>query len=135
LAVSGVSHDPGEAYSVQYGNCLSGGQGNCVAPLQVVSAPDTSFTPGGSSRTRRTTIRGVSAIEAQSGRAFVIPAGNVVVDVFAANPRLARAAARGVVAINAPGGPEDPLPPPSPTSAFGNLPLRSQVPSPLHALH
>jgi hypothetical protein len=65
----------------------------------------------------------------------VIPAGDVVIDVYASNAKLARAAARRVVAINAPGSPEDPLPAPAPTSGFSDQPLRSQVPSPLHSLH
>jgi hypothetical protein len=64
----------------------------------------------------------------------VIPAGNVVVDVYGANAKLARAAAMMVVAINAPGSPQDPLPAPAPPSTFANEPLRSQVPSPLRPL-
>jgi len=135
LDVRSVSHDPGEAYSVQYGNCLTGGQGLCVPPLRIVSSPDNSFLPGGSAHTRRTDIRGVTALEARSGRVFVIPAGNVVVTVYGSNAKLARAAARNVVAINAPGTPQDPLPSPTPPSTFAGEPLRSQVPSPLHPLH
>ena len=45
----------------------------------------------------------------------MIPTGNVVVDILASDPRLARAAARNVVPINAPGGPDTPLPPSRPT--------------------
>ncbi len=134
LAVQQVSHDPGGAFSVQYGNCLTGGQGTCRPPLLVVTSPENTFVPGGSARTRRVPIRGLPALEAQSGRVVMIPTGNVVVDVFAANPRLARAAARNVVAINAPGGPGTPLPPARRTEAFSNRPFGSQVPSPLRPL-
>jgi hypothetical protein len=134
LAVSSVSHDPGEAYTVRYGNCLTGGQGNCVPPLIVVSSPDNGFLPGGAAPRRTTQIRGVSALEADGGRVFVLPAGNVVIDVYASNAKLARAAARSVAAINAPGSPLDPLPAPAPPSTFAATPLRSQVPSPLRPL-
>jgi len=91
--------------------------------------------PGGATRVRRTRIRGVPALKAQSGQVFVIPAGNVVIDVYGADAKLARQAARNLVAINAPGSPQDQLPAPTPPSTFNGAPLRSQVPSPLHPLH
>jgi hypothetical protein len=135
LAVSSVSHDPGEAYSLQYGNCLTGGKGTCNPPLLIVTSPDNGFLPGGAARVRHTRIRGVPALEAQGGRVIVIPAGNVVVDIYAANSKLARAAASHIVAINAPGSPGDQLPAPTPPSTFSGSPLNSQVPSPLRPLH
>jgi hypothetical protein len=64
----------------------------------------------------------------------MIPTGNVVVDVPAANPALARAAARNVAPINAPGGPDAPLPPSRATNAFSRRPFSSQVPNPLRPL-
>ena len=134
LAVQQVSHDPGGAYSVQYGNCLTGGQGTCRPPLLVVTSPETTFVPGGSTRTRAVTVRGLPAVEAESGKVVMIPTGNVVVDILASNPSLARSAARNVVPINAPGGPDAPLPPPRPTNAFSNRPFSSQVPNPLRPL-
>lgn len=135
LPVQQVSHDPGGAFSVQYGGCLTGGQGTCLPPLLVVTSPENTFVPGGSARTRSVSIRGVPALEARSGRVVMIPTGNVVVDIFAANSRLARAAARNVVAINAPGAPSAPLPAPRQTNAYSGHPFNSQVPSPLHPLH
>ena len=135
LTVQQVSHDPGGAYSIQYGDCLTGGQGTCLPPLLVVSSPENTFVPGGSARTRRVQVRGLPALEAHGGRVVMIPTGNVIVDIFAANPKLARQAARNVVPINAPGAPGDPLPPSRQTEAFSGRPFNSQVPSPLRPLH
>jgi len=134
LTVQQVSHDPGGAYSVQYGGCLTGGQGTCLPPLLVVTSPEDTFVPGGSARTRQVLLRGVPALEAHGGRVVMIPTGNVVVDIFAANPPLARSAARNVVPINAPGAPGAALPAPVRTEAFGRRPFSSQVPSPLRPL-
>ena len=135
LTVQQVSHDPGGAYSVQYGNCLTGGQGTCLPPLLVVSSPEDTFVPGGSARTRQVRLRGLPALEAHGGRVVMIPTGNVVVDIFADTPRLARQAARNVVPINAPGAPGAPLPAAVRTEAFSGRPFGSQVPSPLRPLH
>jgi len=135
LTVQQVSHDPGGAFSIQYGGCLTGGQGTCLPPLLVVSSPENTFVPGGSARTRAVRLRGLPALEAHGGRVVVIPTGNVVVDILADTPTLARQAARNVVPINAPGGPDAPLPPSSPTNAFSGRPFKSQVPSPLRPLH
>ena len=134
LGVQQVSHDPGGAYSIQYGNCLTGGQGTCLPPLLVVTSPENTFVPGGSARTRKVKVRGVPALEARGGRTLLIPTGNVVVDVFAADPGLARAAARTLVAINAPGGPGAPLPAARQTNAYSGRPFSTQVPSPLRPL-
>lgn len=135
LGVQQVSHDPGGAYSVQYGNCLTGGQGTCKPPVLVVTSPENTFVPGGSTRTRPIRVRGLPALETQSGQVVMIPTGNVVVDIFATDPALARSAARNVVPINAPGGPDAPLPPSHATNAYSGRPFNSQVPNPLRPLH
>ncbi len=134
LTVQQVSHDPGGAYSVQYGDCLTGGQGTCLPPLLVVSSPENTFIPGGSARTRQVQVRGLPALETQGGRVVMIPSGNVLIDILAANPKLAREAAANVVPINAPGAPGDPLPAARHTEAFSGRPFSSQVPSPLRPL-
>jgi hypothetical protein len=134
MAISEATHDPGGAYSVQYGNCLQGGQGTCVPPLRVVSSPDNSFLPGGSVSSRAITVRGLPARLAQRGRTIVIPTGSVVVDVYASNARMAGAAAARMVPINEPGAPEAALPVRLPDSGFADRPLPSQVPSPLQPL-
>lgn len=135
LTVQQVSHDPGGAFSVQYGGCLTGGQGTCLPPLLVVSSPENTFVPGGSARTRQVQVRGLPALEANGGRVVMIPSGNVVIDIIADTPKLARQAARNVVPINAPGAPGEALPPSRQTEAFSGRPFSSQVPSPLRALH
>jgi hypothetical protein len=135
MDVSEASHDPGEAYTVQYGNCLRGGQGTCVPPLRVVSSPDNSFLPGGSTSRRVVSIRGVPAAIAQGGAAIAIATGSVIVDIYARDPQLALAAAAAVVAINHTGAPQAPLPAPLPDTGFGNTPLPSQIPAPLHPLN
>ncbi len=134
MAVSEAMHDPSGSYTVQYGNCLAGGQGSCVPPLRVVTSPDNSFLPGGSAPRRRTSIRGIEALLAQGGETIVLATGGVVVDVYATNARTAAAAARTLVPINALGAPEAPLPRALPNTGFGETPLPSQVPAPLRPL-
>jgi len=132
MAVSEVTHDPSGAYSIQYGDCAQGGEGACVRALRVVSSPDNSFLPGGSATTRKARMRGVDAVLAQAGRTIVIATAGVVVDIYADSERTAREAARTMVAINAGGAPGAPLPPALPNTGFGETPLPSQIPPPLH---
>jgi len=134
MAVSETTHDPSDAYSIQYGDCSQGGQGTCAPPLRVVSSPDNSFLPGGSTPTRKVRIRGVQALLSQGGRTIVIATGSVVVDIYAANARTALAAALTVVPINAVGAPEAPLPAALANTGFGETPLPTQLPRPLHPL-
>jgi hypothetical protein len=134
LQIIEASHDPGGAYSIEYGNCLQGGQGTCVPPLRIISSPDNSFLPGGGAPASRAPIRGASAVLAQGGRTLVIPTADVVVDIYATDRSLASAAAEAMVPINALGVPGGPLPPALPDSGFGEAPLPSQVPSPVHPL-
>ncbi len=134
LAVSETQHDPSDAYVVDYGNCVQGGQGYCVPPLRIVTSPDNSFVPGGSLRVRAARIRGVSATLAQGGKTILIATGSVIVDIYADNPRLALAAADGLAAINGPGAPGEPLPGRQPPNGYETRPLPTQVPNPLRAL-
>jgi hypothetical protein len=129
------THDPGGAYTLQYGNCLRGGQSVCVPPLRVVTSPDNSFIPGDSTPSGVSSIRGVPATIAQAGRSISVPTAGVVVSVYASDPRLALAAARTLVPINGVSTPEAPLPAPLPDTGFGATPLpSSQIPPPLHPL-
>jgi hypothetical protein len=134
MAIGEATHDPSGAFSVQYGNCLAGGQGSCVSPLRIVTSPDNSFLPGGSTPSRRERIRGVSALVAQAGRTIILATAGVVVDVYATSAGAAAAAARTAVPINAPGAPEAPLPRALANTGFGEAPLPSQVPTPLRPL-
>ncbi|HYM55170.1 MAG TPA: hypothetical protein VES97_07385 [Solirubrobacteraceae bacterium] len=134
LAVTEATHDPSGAFSVQYGDCLEGGQSSCVPPLRVVSTPDNSFLPTGSSSHAAIEVRGVAAVVASGGRAIEIPTGGVVVDIYARDPRLADAAAQTIVPINGVGSPQAPLPARLPDTGFGEAPLPSQIPSPLRAI-
>jgi hypothetical protein len=134
LAVSETFHDPSDAYAVSYGNCIQGGQGYCVPPLRIVTSPDNSFVPGGSLPTRTQHIRGVSAQLAQGGKTILIATGGVVVDIYADNASLARAAADGLAPINTAGSPGETLPARTATGAFEAQPLPTQVPNPLHPL-
>jgi hypothetical protein len=134
LAVSEASHDPSGAYTVQYGNCVSGGEGGCVAQLRVITSPDNSFLPGGATPKRTARVRGVTALVALAGKAIVVPTGAVVVDIYANDPHTAAAAAQTIVPINAVGAPEAPLAAPLPNTGFGEKPLASQLPRPLHPL-
>ena len=134
LAITDVVRDPGGAFTVQYGDCVQGGQATCVPPLRVVSSPDNSFVPGGSGPRASARLRAVDAVIARGGRTIEIPTGEVVVDVFAQDPALALAAARTLVPINRVGAPEAALTAPGRDSGFANTPLPSQVPSPLRQL-
>lgn len=131
MALTEAVRDPGGAYSVQYGNCLSGGQGVCIPPLRVVTSPDNGFLPGGDTPAVGATIRGVGARVAEGGRAITIPTGGVVVDVYAKDPAGAAAAAATLVPINAPGSPGSTLPAALPDTGFGSTPLPSQTPNPV----
>jgi hypothetical protein len=135
LAITEGTHDPSGAFSIQYGNCLEGGQGTCVPPLRVVSSPDNSFLPGGSTSSRASHIRGVAAVVAVGGKTIEIPTGAVVVDIHAMSARLADAAAQTIVPINAGGAPGAPLSSPLPDTGFADTPLPAQTPSPLRALN
>ena len=128
LQITEASADPGGAFTVQYGNCLQGGQGTCTPPLRVVTYPDNSFLPGGEAPAAAAVIRGVPARSTEAGRVITIPTGGVVVGVFARDPALARAAAQQIVAINRPGAPGGMLPARLPDTGFGSTPLPSQRP-------
>jgi hypothetical protein len=136
LAITEASRDPSGAFTVQYGDCLEGGQSTCVPPLRIVTSPDNSFVPGDGSSTARTTtsLRGVSGFLAERGDAIAIPTGAVVLDIYAHTPELARAAAATAVPINYPGAPGAKLASPLPNTGFGERPLPSQIPNPLKAL-
>jgi len=129
MQITDVSPDPGGAFTVQYGDCLQGGQGTCTPPLRIVTNPDNSFLPGGEAPASAALVRGVPAKLTQHGRAITIPTGGVVVGVIAGDPALARAAAQQIVAINRPGSPGETLPARLPDTGFGTTPLPSQRPS------
>lgn len=134
LAVSEAARDPGGAYSLHYGNCLRGGEGTCVTPLEVVTSPDNGFLPGGSTPTTRVRIRGSDALRARAGKTIVLPTASVVVDIYATSASAAAAAARTMVPINEVGSPGAPLPPALPNTGFGEAPLPTQLPAPLRPL-
>ncbi len=134
LAVTEATHDPGGAYTVQYGDCLEGGQASCVPPLRVVTSPDNSFLPGGSTPQRTADLRGARAVVADGGKAIEIATGGVVVGIYAKDPSLAAAAARTAVPINQAGAPEAALPARLPDTGFAETPLPSQVPSPARSV-
>jgi hypothetical protein len=136
LQITEASHDPGGAFTVQYGDCLEGGQSTCVPALKVITSPDNGFTPGEGPHTSRTTtsLRGVHGYLAAGGEAISIATGGVILSVYAHTPALARAAAQTAVPINAPGAPGATLMGPLPDTGFGERPLPSQTPSPLRAV-
>ncbi len=128
MQLTDAGADPSGAFTVQYGNCVHGGQGTCTPPLQIVTNPDNSFLPGGGTPTSVTTLRGVPAKLTEAGRAVAIPTGPVVVDIYARDAALAKAAASEIVAINRPSNPGEALPAPHPDTGFGSEPLPSQQP-------
>jgi hypothetical protein len=127
LPIISVAHDASGAYTIKYGNCRQGGESVCVTPLEIVTSPDNSFRPGGSTPQRAISVRGVASTLAQNGRTIEVSTGGVVVDVYADSPALAHAASEAMVSINAVELPGSPLPRPQPT-AFAQTPLPSQQP-------
>jgi hypothetical protein len=134
LHITEASSDPSGAYSLQYGNCLEGGQGTCVSPLRIITSADNSFLPVGDTARRSDNVRGVPALLARGGRTIVIATGPVVVDIVAHDAALARAAAATIVPINEPGAPGAALPAPSPDTGYAETPLPRQEPVPLRPL-
>ena len=136
LAITEASRDPSGAFTVQYGDCLEGGQSTCVPPLRIVTSPDNSFIPGDGPATSRTTtpVRGTTGFLAERGDAIAIATGGVILDIYAHTPALALAAASTAVPVNYPGAPFSSLPGKLPDTGFGSRPLPSQAPSPLRAL-
>jgi len=134
MAVAEADHDPSDAWSVTYGDCLEGGEGSCVPPLRIVTSPDNGFLPGGFAPTRSVRIRGVPARLAQGGKTFILATAGVVLDIYATDDNTALAAADTAVPINEAGASGGPLAAPLPDTGFGEKPLPAQVPSPLREL-
>ena len=134
MQITEVTHDPGGAFAVNYGDCVQGGESTCVPPLRIVTSPDNSFVAGGSTPQHSAPVRGVQAVFAQRGHTIEIATAGVVVGIYADNAKLAAAAAQTLAPINDVGSPGESLPARLPDTGFGSTPLPSQVPSPLHAL-
>jgi hypothetical protein len=131
MAITDVAHDPSGAFSIQYGDCVEGGQSTCVPALRVVTSPDNSFVPGGSEPSRTVPVRGALAVIARQGGAIEIPTAGVVVGIYASNAHLASAAAATIVPVNASGVPGARLPRRLPDTGYAEKPLPVQVPSPV----
>jgi hypothetical protein len=129
LALSETGRDIGGAYVIRYGDCTEAGQNACVMPLSIVTSPDNSFTPGGSTPARPVRVRGVEGASTELGRSVQIPTGKVLVSIYADSPALARAAAQTMVPINQGAVPGAPLPAARSGSGFGVAPLPGQLPS------
>ena len=128
--ITEASQDPGGSATIQYGDCLEGGQSTCVTPVRVVTSPDNSFIPGGQAPRHTTLVRGVPATVAEGGKAILFATGPVVVAIYAVRPSLAEAASEAVVPINAPASPGAALPGRLPDTRFRGKPLPSQLLSP-----
>lgn len=129
LEVTEASRDVSGAYEVQYGNCLSGGEGSCIPPLRVITSPDNSFLPGGQALSGTASVRGQTARLTDAGRSLSLATGEVVVDIDADNAALAIAAARQMAPINRPEAPGQTLPPRLPYTGFASKPLPVQEPA------
>ena len=134
MAITEAGQDPSGAFTVQYGDCVEGGQNTCVPRLRVVTSPDNSFIPAGSEPHQALSLRGVPGLIAEEGDTIELPTAGVVVGIYATTSRLARVAAETAVPINAAGAPDAPLPAPLPDTGFGERPLPGQTPVPQRAL-
>ncbi len=128
LAATNVLRDPSGAFSVQYGDCVEGGQSTCVTPLSVVTSPDNGLRALASAAHTTLEIRGVKGALARGRKAIEVATGGVVVDIYARGSTNVLAAARTMVPINRAGLPEAPLPVPSPDTRFASRPLKGQLP-------
>lgn len=126
MQLSAVNADPSGAYEVQYGPCSTGGPETCISPLAVISSPDNSFLPGGSAGAAVARIRGVRAVLAQDGKTIELATGAAVVDIRAASPALALAAAREMAPVNQLGAPGAALPAALPDTGFTAHPTEEQ---------
>ncbi len=100
----------------------------------MVTSPDNSFLPGGSTPSATSDIRGVAAVVAQGGRTIEIPTGQVVVDIYAQRPPRGRGRRAGDGADQRDRRTAAQLPARLPDTGFAEQPLPVQMPSPLHAL-
>jgi hypothetical protein len=130
-AITEAVQDPSGAFRVQYGDCVQGGQSSCVPAVRVITSPDNSFIPGGTTPSEATRVRGVAAVVAQGSETVEIATGAVVVSIHAENPRLAASAAQTMVPINGIGAPGARLPGRLPDTGFAEAPLPAQTPPPL----
>jgi hypothetical protein len=128
LAIISVARDPAGAYTIKYGNCRQGGENVCITPLEIVTSPDNSFRPGGSTPQHPISVRGVTGMLAQDGRTITLATGPVVVDLYTNNAALAHRAAAAMVTINAVQQPGAPLARPLPNTGFAQKPLPDQQP-------
>jgi hypothetical protein len=128
LGITSIRHDPSGAYAIDYGDCVEGGEKACLTPLEIVTSPDNSFHPAGSTPQRVALLRGLPAVVARQGKTIEMSTGAVVVDLYAVSPALARAAAAAMTTINAVAVPGSPLPRPLPDTGFATRPLLSQQP-------
>ncbi|MGH2833437.1 MAG: hypothetical protein ACRDK2_11755 [Solirubrobacteraceae bacterium] len=128
LPITNVQRDPSGALSVQYGDCLTGGQNSCVAPLVMVTSPDNGLHPVGFGPHTTLKFRGVQAMLTQGGTTIEIATASVVIDIYARRASLARAAAQTMVAINQGGLPGAPLPAPVANTGYASRPLEGQLP-------
>jgi hypothetical protein len=135
MAITEAARDPSGSYRIQYGDCVLGGQSTCVPALRVVTSPDNSFMALGSAPHRTAHVRGLAAAVVAGGRTIEIATAGVVVSIFAEDSRLAAAAARTVVPINAIGAPAAPLPARLPETGFARTPLPTQTPAQPYPVH
>jgi hypothetical protein len=133
MAITEAAQDPSGAFRLQYGDCVIGGQSTCIPALRVVTSPDNSFIPAGSTPHRTVRLRGVSSVVAQGGETIEVPTGGVVVSIDASSARLAASAAQMMVPINQVGAPQAQLPGRLPDTGFAETPSPGQMPSPLRA--
>lgn len=127
LAATNVREDPGGAVTVDYGDCVIGGQYTCVTPLQIVTSPDNSFIPSAPAK-RPVTVRGLPAVMSPGGTTMSLATGPVVVSIYAQNAAVASAAAQAMAPLNEPGSSGAPLPAAIADTGFDRVPLHSQVP-------
>ena len=136
LQITEASRDPSGAFTVQYGDCLEGGQSTCVPPLKVITSPDNGFVPGEGSGAARASasLRGV--------RGYLAAAGQADLDRHRrGGPRHLRPDSGARARRGRHGGPDQlsrrarhPAGRALPNTGFGSRPLPSQVPNPLRAL-
>jgi hypothetical protein len=128
MQVTRASMEPSGAVTVEYGDCMVGGQYTCVTPLAIVTSPDNSFLPGGGQPTSRLRLRGVEASALEGGRTIALATGPVVVTVMAREETLARAAALAMSPLNEAQPPGAPLGRALPDTGAERVPLEDQLP-------
>jgi len=111
------SYNPRAGETVYYGNCRQSssplGAGTCKLPLEITTAIYIPHANAPLGTQANLVARGVPAVRYRHGTAYALYTAHEEVRIIARTPALAAAAVAALRPLNAPGSPNEPLPPPA----------------------